>query len=151
MQFRSFIKFESALVLLFTLSRQVFPLQGQWPFWTVTTIDDCLFRCFYRFSHRAQVWPLVRITASISNLFLRLRIFNIYHPGDWLPPTIFNVVVVNVGHRVMMLYSLCRVVMTLWCQMRRAWLIPRRQLPGGGGGSVWRGGLPRTRILALTL
>ena len=68
---------------------------------------------------------LFRIPASIVKSFPSLLIFVIYHLGDRLPSTIFNVVVENFGQRVMMLCRLCHVVGTLWFRMRRVWLIPR--------------------------
>ena len=60
-----------------------FFLQGQWPFFTVTTGDDCLLHQTYRFTYRPRVWPLVCIYITIGNSIPSLRIFTFWWVSGW--------------------------------------------------------------------
>ena len=62
---------------------QFFSLQGQWLFFTVTTVDDWPFRRTYWFPHHPQVWPVVRIAVTIGNSIPSLRIFTILQVAVW--------------------------------------------------------------------
>ena len=56
MQFHSFLEFESALFPLFVLSKaSLFPSSSTMAFFTVTTVDDGIFRSFYWFPHLPRV------------------------------------------------------------------------------------------------
>ena len=55
-----------------------FSLQGQWSFFTVTTVNDCLFHQTFRVPHRPRVWPLVWIAVTNGNSIPSLRIFTIW-------------------------------------------------------------------------
>ena len=74
---------------------------------------------FSWFPHFPWVWPLVWVSASIDYSSLSLCIFDIYYQGDPLSPTIFNIVVDNIGQRVRIIYCLCRMVGKFLYQMRR--------------------------------
>ena len=79
MQYHSFTWILVHIVCLFQLFKaKIFSLEGQWPFLTVTTIDDCLFHGTYRFTHCPRVGPLVRIAVTIGNSIPSLRIFTIW-------------------------------------------------------------------------
>ena len=98
------------------------------------------FLFFSWFPNFPQVWPLVRIAASIGNYLPSLRIVAIYIQGDPLSPTTLNVVVDNVCKTVGMLCHLCHVVRTFWCRRRRLGPMLGRKLAGGGGGGRRQGG-----------
>ena len=55
------------------------------------------------------------IAASAGNYFLGLCIFTVYHKGNPMYPTLFNVVVYNVGQRVEMICRLCCVIGKFRC------------------------------------
>ena len=56
-----------------------FSLQGKWHFFTVTNVEDFLFRRTYRFPYR----PHVRIVFTIGNSVPSRRIFTIWHVAVW--------------------------------------------------------------------
>ena len=60
-----------------------FSIQGHWPFFTVTTVDYCLFHGIYRFSYRPWVWSLVQIAVTIGNSIPSLCIFTIWPVVVW--------------------------------------------------------------------
>ena len=145
MQFHSFMEFESSLFSLVTLSRKVcfsprkmallhrhrrrspfllFFLVSSLP----TSVTTCLDRCFHQ-----KLFPKPSYFFHISSGGQRVPLM-IYHQGDPLSPTIFNMVVDNVGKTVGMLCRFCRVVKTFWCQMRNPGPMLGRQPVGGGGG-----------------
>ena len=69
--------------LFSTFQGKFYSLQGQWTFFTVNNVDDCLFRRTYQFPYNPQVKPLVRIAVTIGNSIPSLRIFTIWRVAGW--------------------------------------------------------------------
>ena len=104
MQYHSFNRIWVCISSLLHPFKQVFFLQGQWPFFTVTTVEDCLFHQTYWFYHHPQVWPLVWIAFTIVNSIPSLRIFTIWWVSVWQrsmrrPKPNENVKLTTIHHR----------------------------------------------------
>ena len=82
-----------------------FSLQGQWNFFTITTVDNCLFHRTYRFPYRPQVWPLVRIAVTIGNSIPSPRIFTIQKVAGWQRSMLY--LVYDWIHRVLGILLVC--------------------------------------------
>ena len=83
-QYHSFTRIWVRIVFLFNLFKASFLcLQGQWPFFTVTTVDACLCHGIYWFPHFPQVWPLLWISVTVGNSIPSLRIFTIWRVEGW--------------------------------------------------------------------
>ena len=67
----------------FILLRQVFFSSKTLDFFTITTVDDWLFRRTYSFPYHPRVWLVVRIAVTIGNSIPRLRIFTIWRVAGW--------------------------------------------------------------------
>ena len=75
------LEFGFALFYFFLPFKASFSLQGQWIFFSVTTVDNWLFHQNCRFLYHPGVWPVVRIAVIIGNSFPSLRIFTIWRGG----------------------------------------------------------------------
>ena len=71
------------IVLFFILSWQVFLSPRTMDFFTVTTVNNCLFHQTYWFTYCPRVWPIVHIAVTIGNSISSLCVFTMWQVAGW--------------------------------------------------------------------